>query len=335
MLIQSIFLDTLTRESKEGYLDLRFGNPGFLFKFWDIYNESVNLVSKGSNMSYLPTHLEAELESKILELHKKTGNLPTHKPYVVFGNGATQLIHAIFLVMRELGITRVNFEPPYYPRFMSLAELSDLKYSKTATKNTCELITSPNNPDCHLSLPKENKPDHHVIYDLTYNWPHYTETVHNYDNYISIYSLGKLSGHASTRIGWALVPDPKIASRIAYYVEILTNGTSADAIKHAISIIDHINIHHSEFFQLGKSELNKRWIIINQLLSKNNSIKIESNSGMFLYGKYLNSRDYWDDNKIQVVNGDMLGVSKDYFRVNIGGTIEQFNEFIKRVKGSF
>ena len=47
-----------------------------------------------------------------------------------------------------------------------------------------------------------------------YNWPSLTNVTDNVDHDIMLFSLSKLSGHAGSRVGWAIVSDPEVAANM-------------------------------------------------------------------------------------------------------------------------
>lgn len=69
-----------------------------------------------------------------------------------------------------------------------------------------EFVTSPNNPDA--SLREGRVAGAARIHDSAYYWPHYVPITHAREptgSDVHIYTLSKLTGHAGTRVGWAVV----------------------------------------------------------------------------------------------------------------------------------
>ncbi len=57
-----------------------------------------------------------------------------------------------------------------------------------------------------------------TVYDHAYYWPHFTPigapvTDHLTNNSIGLFTLSKLTGHGSTRVGWAVVRDAHVRAR--------------------------------------------------------------------------------------------------------------------------
>ena len=47
-----------------------------------------------------------------------------------------------------------------------------------------------------------------VVNDLAYYWPHYTAITAPADYPIMLWTMSKISGHAGTRLGYAMTPLP-------------------------------------------------------------------------------------------------------------------------------
>ena len=68
-----------------------------------------------------------------------------------------------------------------------------------------ELVTSPNNPDGAIRQPAvASSPHRRVVMDHAYLWPHFTPTAQSVqygDDTLAMFTLSKMTGHGSTRIG--------------------------------------------------------------------------------------------------------------------------------------
>lgn len=92
-----------------------------------------------------------------------------------------------------------------------------------------EIVTSPNNPDGSLRGPVVNKSGGKVIHDLAYYWPHYTPITSPANHDLALFTASKCTGHAGSRIGWALVKDPELAMKMVKFIELNTIGVSKDS----------------------------------------------------------------------------------------------------------
>ena len=63
-----------------------------------------------------------------------------------------------------------------------------------------EFVTSPNNPDALLRQPVVGGSS--AIVDHAYFWPHYTHIPAPADEDVMLFTVSKLSGHASSRFGY-------------------------------------------------------------------------------------------------------------------------------------
>ena len=63
-----------------------------------------------------------------------------------------------------------------------------------------------------------------AVFDSAYYWPHFTpiedapRTAELREHDVALFTLSKLTGHAGTRIGWAMTRDEEVAKRMASFV---------------------------------------------------------------------------------------------------------------------
>lgn len=195
-------------------LDMGVGNPEFMFPFWNRIGDDEVLISMYPDR-YMDSVHDEDLEGHIRTLHKTVGNINPDGYHLVIGNGATQLLAA---AMRALdgGKTKIYHcesiqtyaKPPYFSRFPYVSGSIGTGFTSWANDDyDIEIQTVPNNPDGQVYEPICKK----VIVDACYNWPQYMSGF-TYDltgSPIVLFSLAKATGHAATRIGWALVKDKK------------------------------------------------------------------------------------------------------------------------------
>jgi histidinol-phosphate/aromatic aminotransferase/cobyric acid decarboxylase-like protein len=70
----------------------------------------------------------------------------------------------------------------------------------TRNEDIIEFVTSPNNPDAQLRKPVVGGAS--AIVDHAYYWPHFTHIPEAADEDVMIFTVSKLSGHASSRFGY-------------------------------------------------------------------------------------------------------------------------------------
>lgn len=287
-------------------LDLSWGNPEFLVPYWkDKFVGCDSELPMGYKFGS-----ENRLNSLVRCLHKVIGNAETDGYRIIFGHGATQLLIGLMKVLDY----PVYADPPYFMRFPKFADYAGISWGQT--QNAYQILTLPNNPDGN-SLYKYHNPQH--LLDLSYNWPQYTD-VQNYKDDVMVFSLAKATGHASTRIGWAIIKDEQLALELEKYVEMSTGGLSLDAQEKAMNVIDSQLHEDDTVFKYGKNVLDRRWEGIKKL---NLPFKVLNNQGMFLWcaGEC--------PEELECVKGKEFGVSNDYFRLNLGCNNKTFIEFLK------
>lgn len=89
-----------------------------------------------------------------------------------------------------------------------------------ANVSMIEFVTSPNNPDCQLNKAVLEGPSVKTIHDRAYYWPHFTAIPAPADDDLMIFTISKLTGHAGSRFGWALVKDDSLPKNVAIYTDI-------------------------------------------------------------------------------------------------------------------
>ncbi len=335
---------------KKDRLDLAYGNPAFL---QEIFANSVALPVPYSNkmMPYAigKQNLQS-LEDEIIAIHKKQKNCKiTKKSHIVVTVGAVQALQAALYAYRKIHYPTYLYSPaPYWGRFEEFAAAQNYKMTpwllqeddvekqltavdKQPIGTIVKLLTTPNNPDGKLYTKHKAH-----IRDACYNWPHYTKKVTKLDDPVVIFSLSKLSGHSSTRIGWAVVQDEQITMYMREYVELYSSGVSVEAQHHAAMILHSINNPSNEvmesFFKIGRVKLGIRTAILEDLVKKYKlPIKVLSERGMFWYIECRPQVIF--DLKIKCFHGSNSGDKKpDRYRLNIGVSTYDFEELCQRLE---
>uniref|UniRef100_A0A0A9GLY8 Alliinase C-terminal domain-containing protein n=1 Tax=Arundo donax TaxID=35708 RepID=A0A0A9GLY8_ARUDO len=92
-----------------------------------------------------------------------------------------------------------------------------------------ELVCSPNNPDGAIREAVLSSGTGKAIHDLVYYWPQYTPITGPAAHDVMLFTLSKITGHAGTRLGWALVKDREVARKMVYFVDRSSIGVAKDA----------------------------------------------------------------------------------------------------------
>ncbi|CAD6230081.1 unnamed protein product [Miscanthus lutarioriparius] len=245
---------------------------------------SAVLVPGWHRLSYATTdglYQSVELENHIRRLHRAVGNAVVDDKTLVFGAGSTRLINALVHALSPDADAdasppaRVVATVPYYPPYRTQTAMFDGREYRwegttaswaNASRNSSddgrfvEFVTSPNNPDALLRTPVLRGSA--VIADHAYYWPHFTHIAAPADEDVMLFTMSKPSGHAGSRLGWALVRDEKVAKRAYEYVQNSIMGASRDTQLRMLGIVKVMlaNLHGKEdIFGLGHDVMRSRW----------------------------------------------------------------------------
>lgn len=302
-------------------LDMLWGNPSFLKGYWDEFSDDLDLHRKYSSheMDYQSSGKD-DLKYAIKELHAQHENIDLTNKHIVIGNGATQILKGLFKIH-----TNIHAEPPYYSRFPILCDIVNAEFNEFSVRSDkapVQIQTIPGNPDTNDILYRTP----YEIFDLSYNWSTYTDKIYK-DPTIktAVFSFSKATGFASTRIGWAILDNKKLANKLEEFIEYDTSGVSVEAQDKAIDVLDHVNNYESSnIFDYGKDELKSRWESIRSLRLPFEVLN--QGRGMFLLAKGTIPLE------LNVLKGSAMGLSDDYFRLNIGCSEEIFKDFVRLYK---
>ncbi|XP_050377899.1 tryptophan aminotransferase-related protein 2-like [Argentina anserina] len=267
-------------------INLNQGDPTMYEKYWMMMGKRTTVVIPGwQSMSYfsdvknLCWFLEPELAKQVIRLHKAVGNAVTEGRHIVVGTGSSQLIMAaLFALSPKDGsepMSVVSTAPYYssYPAMSSYLKSGLYKWAgdaKSLNKEGpyIELITSPNNPDGFIRSSTVNRTGGMLVHDLAYYWPQYTPITSPVDHDMSLFTVTKATGHAGTRVGWALVKDEEVAKKMVNFIELNTIGVSRDSQLRAAKILEVITSttekvgssdSGASFFEVSYHLLAERW----------------------------------------------------------------------------
>ncbi|KAJ4960504.1 hypothetical protein NE237_020414 [Protea cynaroides] len=276
-------------DSSDSVVNLNQGNPTMFETYWRKTGKKGDLLIPGCrSMSYFAEDLagtrnqsicwfmEKEFEEEVRRIHDLVGNAVTEDRYIVVGTGSVQLYQAaIYAYALSYPLDApdsphpisVVCAAPYYSAYPAVTDylksgLYKWKGDANSFKGTnnepyIELITSPNNPDGFIREPVVNRHGAEdgegramLIHDYAYYWPQYTAITAPADNDIMLFTFSKSTGHAGSRIGWAVVKDRKMAETMTKFIELNTIGVSKDSQLRAAKILKTI----SDSCQQNKSD---------------------------------------------------------------------------------
>ncbi|XP_076886102.1 tryptophan aminotransferase-related protein 3-like [Bidens hawaiensis] len=217
--------------------------------------------------------MSTELEYYIRKLHSIVGNAVTEGRYMVFGVGSSQLLSAaVYALSSENSSSPSNVlaSIPFYPMYEGQTVFfnSDIfKFegdtnswqanNSTNDMNVVEFVTSPNNPDGELKKPVLVGK---TIYDHAYFWPHFTPIPGPSDHDLMIFTLSKLTGHAGTRFGWAIIKDKDVYEKVSKYIMVADLGISKDTQLRVLKLLKvAIEEVGKPLFEFAYNKMKERW----------------------------------------------------------------------------
>ncbi|WVZ14641.1 hypothetical protein V8G54_012207 [Vigna mungo] len=269
-------------------VDADSGDPTFLEPFWMKNAASSAVVVAGwHRMSYEYSDgslISEELKAHIQKVHASVGNAITDGKYIIFGAGATHLInaavHALSSNNASSSPAKVVASIPYYPVYKEQTEFfnsEDYKFNEDASmwKNYSsnstfiELVTSPNNPDGDMKKAVLQGQFVKTIHDLAYYWPHFTPITAPADEDLMIFTLSKLTGHAGSRFGWAIIKDEAVYKRMLTYMDLSTYGVSRETQLRVLKLLKvALSGNGRAMYEFGYSTMKNRWTKLSKVLSQ-------------------------------------------------------------------
>ena len=171
---------------------------------------------------------------------------------------------------------------PYYSAYRSASRYfsstrfawndSSTPPTGTALAPVIELVTSPNNPDGLIRTPEAPATPHtRVVMDHAYLWPHFTSIgspVAYGNNTVVLFTLSKMTGHASTRIGWALSSDPEVTRRLKEFLSTVALGVPRENQVRAATAIEHVVAHDGQIFAYARARMLGRWRTLERIFDE-------------------------------------------------------------------
>ncbi|XP_062219760.1 tryptophan aminotransferase-related protein 3-like [Phragmites australis] len=279
--------------------DADSGDPLFLEPYWIRHAAAGAVVVSGwHRLSYRTTNglfQSVELENQIRRLHRAVGNAVVDDKHLVFGAGSMQLINAlVYALSPEANAASppalVVATAPYYPAYRIQTAMFDGREYKwggttsvwanalrNSTGSLIEFVTSPNNPDALLHKPVLGASAAAIV-DHAYYWPHFTHIPEPADEDVMMFTMSKPSGHAGSRLGWALIRDENVAKRAKEYVQSSIMGASRDTQLRMLGIVKVMlaNLHGEEdIFTFGHNVMRARWRRLNAVVSRSRRISLQ------------------------------------------------------------
>ncbi|XP_051147443.1 L-tryptophan--pyruvate aminotransferase 1-like [Andrographis paniculata] len=330
-------------------------------------NQSMSYFANSKSFCWF---LEPKLEEQIKRVHTIVGNAVVEDRYIIVGTGSSQLILAAMYALSDRlnhpnPIDVVAATPAYssYSEMVTFLQSGLLKWSGDARRYDkdgpyIEMITSPNNPDGTIREPvvSNHKGKGMTVHDLAYYWPQYTSITSPADQEIMLFTLSKCSGHAGSRIGWALVKDETTAKKMMNFLVLSSIGVSKESQLRAAKVLETINLscqsdkpfEVENFFEYSYGVLAQRWNSLRDVIAKNKVFsapkypihycnffkKFTHPCPAFVWLKCKNGVDCANllrEYKILARSGARFGSEAEYVRASMLGLDEEFDLFLERL----
>ncbi|XP_004239606.2 L-tryptophan--pyruvate aminotransferase 1 [Solanum lycopersicum] len=270
-------------------INLDHGDPIMYEPYWRKIGNKCGITFNGDDsLSYFANgkslcwFMESKLEEQIKRLHNIVGNAIVDDYYIVVGTGSSQLMQAALYALSptdQLEPVSVVSATPFYSAYPEVTDFVRSGLHKWAgdartfekSGSYIEFITSPNNPDGVIREPVVNGDQGKLIYDLAYYWPQYTAITIPANHDVMLFTISKCTGHAGSRIGWALVKDKEVARKMTKFMEISTIGVCKEAQLRAAKILKVVSDScldpkMENFFEYSQSLMTNRWQRLRQVV---------------------------------------------------------------------
>ncbi|OMO98679.1 hypothetical protein COLO4_13770 [Corchorus olitorius] len=218
----------------------------------------------------------------------------------------------------------------------------------------CTYALSPENTSSPAgvvaSVPYFGGPYVKTIYDRAYYWPHYTPIPAPSDEELMVFTLSKLTGHAGSRFGWAVVKDETVFNKMTIHMQINSMGVSRDTQLRAFKLLK-VALQGRELFDFGYQTMKSRWERLSNIisLSKRFSLqkidpqyctfynKIREFSPAYAWVKCEREEDkdcyeVLQAAKITGAAGNAFGAKDQYVRFSLLRSQDDFDILIERLK---
>ncbi|KAE9597005.1 putative transaminase [Lupinus albus] len=224
-----------------------------------------------------------------------------------------------------------------------------------------EIVCSPNNPDGVIQKPVvKSDAKGKLIHDFAYYWPQYTPITHKADHDIMLFTFSKCTGHAGSRVGWAIVKDVEVARKMTRFIQLSSIGVARESQTRLVKIIgglcdSYINFGSTQselFFHYGKRRLRERWEKLRAAIEQSKVFTAAkfpraycnfTNESSETYPGFAwlkcvegieDAKSYLRKLNILVREGNRFCAGQNYVRVSLLGPDEVFNELLARLSNA-
>ncbi|KAJ0873800.1 putative alliinase, pyridoxal phosphate-dependent transferase, major domain-containing protein [Helianthus annuus] len=91
-----------------------------------------------------------------------------------------------------------------------------------------------------------------------------------------IFSLSKLTGHAGTRFGWAIIKDKVLYDKVLNYIYLANAGISKDTQLRVLKVLKvAMKADGKPFFEFAYNQMSDRWNRLTSVFSKSTRFSIQ------------------------------------------------------------
>ncbi|XP_048561918.1 tryptophan aminotransferase-related protein 2-like isoform X2 [Triticum urartu] len=360
--------------TSDSVINLDHGDPTMFEAFWRETGDAAELVIPGwQTMSYFSDvgnvcwFMEPLFDQQVRRLHRTVGNAAVDGYHVLVGTGSTQLFMAALYALSPADAaepTSVVSTAPYYSSYPAVTDfLRSGLFRWAGDANSfvgdayIELVCSPNNPDGAIRDAVLSSGAGKAVHDLAYYWPQYTPITRRADHDIMLFTVSKSTGHAGTRIGWALVKDREVARRMTKFVELNTIGVSKDSQLRAAKVLSAVSDGYVDgdasrhrLFDFGRRKMVERWRMLREAAAASGIFSLPAetsgrcnfanetaaNNPAFAWLR-CDREDVEDcagflrGHKILTRSGNQFGADPRYVRVSMLDRDDAYDIFIRRL----
>uniref|UniRef100_A0ACD5VDW5 Uncharacterized protein n=1 Tax=Avena sativa TaxID=4498 RepID=A0ACD5VDW5_AVESA len=368
----------------DSVINLDHGDPTMFEAFWRETGDAAEIVIPGwqtmsyfSDVSNVCWFLEPGFDQQVRRLHRTVGNAAVDGYHVLVGTGSTQLFMAALYALSPPNagepMSVVSTAPYYssYPAVTDFLRSGLFRWGGDANsfegESYIELVCSPNNPDGAIREAALSSDAGKAVHDLAYYWPQYTPITRRADHDIMLFTVSKSTGHAGTRIGWALVKDREVARRMTKFVELNTIGVSKDSQLRAAKVLkavsDGYDVDNEEddeysssgarrhrLFDFGRRKMVERWSMLRAAAAASGIFSLpEETTGHCNFGDETAANNpafawlrcdredvedcagFLRGHKILTRCGSQFGADRRYVRVSMLDRDDAFDFFVRRL----
>nr|GEY74300.1 tryptophan aminotransferase-related protein 3-like [Tanacetum cinerariifolium] len=112
--------------------------------------------------------------------------------------------------------------------------------------------------------------------DHAYFWPHFTPIPGPSDHDLMIFTLSKVTGHAGTRFGWAVIKDKDVYQKVLEYISVAEFGISKDTQLRVLKLLKKaVEGYGKPIFEFAYNKMRNRWERLTSVFSKSTRFSIQ------------------------------------------------------------